>query len=149
MKPPLSVHLIVALEWLLCTAVGFYSLMFFVFGFYGLIHLNVSRMFSSLGVAIVMGAIAAGSFVAGRGLREGRRWAWIASWCIGIFVMLCGWYSFHEGLYGNSPDASFGLIVGPALVLCALLGIVLLVLPGTRQHCDPTKSLDSTSQSLL
>jgi len=43
MKPPLSVHLIVALEWLLCTAVGFYSLMFFVFGFYGLIHLNVSR----------------------------------------------------------------------------------------------------------
>jgi hypothetical protein len=138
MNTPFSVHMIVALEWLLSALIGFYSLMFFVFGFYGLIHLNFLRMFTSIGVAVLMGAVAAGSLIVGRGLREGRRWAWIASWCYGIFVMLCGWYSFHEGLHGNSPDAYFGLIVGPFLVVCALIGIVLLVLPQTRRHCDPT-----------
>jgi len=135
MNTPVSVHLIVALEWLLGGLTGFYCLMFLVFGLYGLFHLNFLRLLSSIGVAIVMGATAAATFLVGTGLRQGRRWAWISSSCIGIVVMMLGWYIFHEGMHGAGPDDGFGLIVGPFFVICALLGIVLLVLPQTRRYC--------------
>jgi Na+/proline symporter len=141
--------MIVALEWLLGGLTGLYCLMFVVFGFYGLFHLNFPRVFSSMGIAIVMAAIAAAAFFGGTGLRRGRRWAWITSWCIGIVVMLFGWHTIHEGLYGAGPDGGFGLIIGPVLVLCALLGIVLLVLPQTRRYCDPVQNLDDSRQPLL
>jgi len=147
MKPPFSVHLIVALEWLLGGLLGFYCLMFVVFGIYGLLHLNFSRVFSSVSAAIAIAAIAAASFWAGVGLRHGHRWAWIISWSIGIAVILFGWFAFHEGL--RETGHNFGLIVGPFLVVCALTGIVLLVLPQTRRHCDPTKKLDDSRQTML
>lgn len=148
MNTPFSVHMIVALEWLLGGLTGFYCLMFLVFGLYGLFHLDFMRSLSSVGVAMVMGAIAIAAFLVGAGLRRGRRWAWIASWCLGIIVMLFGWFSFHEGRYGAGPDSGLGLIVGPFLVICALLEIVLLVLPQTRRHCGPSESLNDSLNSL-
>jgi hypothetical protein len=142
MKTPFSVRVIVALEWLLCGLMGFYSLMFAVFGIYGLIHLDFARVLSSMSVAMLMAAIATGAFFAGSRLRRGERRAWIASWCVGIMVMSFGWFALREGLHRAGHDNYFGLIVGPVLVAAALLGIVLLVLPQTRLYCDPAKHLN-------
>jgi ATP/ADP translocase len=110
--------------------------MFLVFGFYGILPFNLSRILTSLGVARLMTAIGGGIFLIGRALRDGNKWAWNVSWGIGALVMFFGGWTIYESLYAKvrSADDYFGIIVGPFLMLCALIGFVLLVLPQTRRY---------------
>ena len=145
MNTPFSVHIVVTLEWIFGSLVGFCCLMFLVYGFYGIIHLNLMRILTSFGIAILVGAIAWASFATGSGLRHGRGWAWRASWGIGIFVMFFGaWTSydlFRAKVHG--PDDGYALIFWLFLMICALMGMVLLALPQTRQYLDSGLSRDT------
>lgn len=136
MNTPFSVHIVTAMEWILGFWTGIYCLMFFVFGFYGALHLDVSRTISSLGVAVLMGALTVALLLIGQALRSGRRWAWKASWGVGAVVMLFGGWVVIDPHYAkvHSTDDYFGIIVGPFLMLCALLGFVLIAVPQTRRH---------------
>jgi ABC-type transport system involved in cytochrome c biogenesis permease subunit len=136
MNTPFSVHIVVALEWLFGILVGFFALMFLVFGFYGIIHFNPARILTSFGVAALMAAITWLSFAAGQGLRDGKSWAWRVSWGIEALVVLFGAWTIYEPLYAkaHSADDYFGLIVGPFLIVCALLGMILLLLRQTRDY---------------
>ena len=133
---PFSVTFVATCEWLLVALAGFYSLMFVVFGFYGLIHAAIGRFVGSFGVAILMGAIATGCFRTGSALWRGRRWAWNVSWGIGVLTAIAGWMALHRALWPSPPysaDKYFGLICGPVLLLAALVGFVMLILPQTRR----------------
>ena len=149
MKTPLSVHIVVFLEWAFGCLFGFYSLMLLVFGFYGLIHLNFMRTLTSFGWAVLIGALSGVLFVTGLRLREGVSWAWKASWVIGAFVLLFGAWTIYEALYAkvHSPDDYFGLVFGPILIGCALLGMILLLLPQTREYLH-SESSDEGEASL-
>ena len=50
--------------------------------------------------------------------------------------MFFGGWTIYELLYAkvHSADDYFGIIVGPFLMLCALIGFILLVLPQTRRY---------------
>ena len=142
MKTPFSVHIVVALEWILGCLLGFCCLMFLVYGFYGIIHLDLMRILTSFGIAILVGATAWASFVIGSGLRDGRGWAWKASLCIGIFVIFLGAWTiydlFHVTVHG--PDDGYALTFWLFLMTCALLGMVLLLLPPVREYLRVTSS---------
>jgi hypothetical protein len=142
MNTPFSVHLVVALEWIFGSLVGFCCLMFLVDGFYGIIHFNLTRILTSFGIAILVGAIAWASFATGSGLRDGRGWAWRASWGIGIFAMFFGAWTiydlFHAKVHG--PDDGYALIFWLFLMICVLFGMVLLLLPPTREYLRSTSN---------
>ena len=110
--------------------------MFLVFGFYGALHLDVSRTISSLGAALLMGALTVALLLIGQALRSGSRWAWNTSWGVGAVVMLFGGWIIIDPFYAkvHSADDYFGIIIGPFLMLCALIGFVLLAVPQTRRH---------------
>ena len=152
MKAPFTVNLVVALEWILGCLLGFYSLMFLVFGFYGLLHFDLRRILTSLGVAILMGALAAAVFITGRSFRHGRKWAWRASWAIGILVAWFGWVGLSDALWPPQkpgPDNEFGIIAGPFIMLCALVGSFLLALPQTRRCFTESPKLEDGGKPLL
>jgi hypothetical protein len=131
---------------------GFYSLMFLVFGFYGLLHFNLPRILTSLGVTILMGALAAAVFVTGRSFQHGRKWAWRASWAIGISVASLGWVALSDALrppQRPSADNYFGVIYGPLIMLFALFGFILLVLPQTRRYFTESPALEDGGETLL
>jgi len=126
MKAPFTVNLVVALEWILGCLLGFYSLMFLVFGFYGLLHFDLRRILTSLGVAILMGALAAAVFITGRSFRHGRKWAWRASWAIGILVAWFGWVGFLTRFgHRRNPGLIMNLESSPGRSLCCARWLVL------------------------
>jgi hypothetical protein len=140
---PFSVMFVVVCEWGLGALIGLSSLMFFVYGFYGLIHASMLRFLDSAGIAALIGAVAAGCFYTGSRLWHGRRWAWRVSWGIGALVGLLGWMALREALWPSRPqsaDGYFGLVVGPVLLLFALVGLVMLALPQTRRFLASGKA---------
>jgi hypothetical protein len=133
---PFSVMFVVVCEWGLGALIGFSSLMFFVYGFYGLLHASMLRFLDSVGIALLIGALAAGCFYTGSALWNGRRWAWRVSWGIGALIGLLGWAVLREVLWPSQPssaDGYFGLASGPILLLFAVVGFVMLALPQMRR----------------
>jgi hypothetical protein len=148
MNTPFPVNIIAALEWILGCFRGFYCLMFLFVGFYDASHVNFRQTLSVIGIALIMGAITVSAFITGQSLRSGAVLAWKASWCFGALLMLVGVWAIYDPLYAkvHSADDYFGLIFGPFLILCALGGMVLLVLPETRRHVESSLHHDSEPQ---
>jgi len=149
MNAPFSVNIIAALEWLLGCFTGLYCLMFLFVGFHGISHLNLRQTLSAIGIALVMAVITLSAFITGQWLRRGRILAWKASWCFGALVLMVGVWAIYEPFYAkvHAADDYFGLIFGPFLILCALGGMVLLLLPQTRRYLEP--ALQDSSELLL
>ena len=137
MNTPVSVHIVVALEWILGCFTGIYCLMFLLVALSGL-HVSLTERLLTVGLAIVMAAITVTAFLTGQSLRNGRKWAWHTSWAIGTFVMLFGGWSLYDLFYGkvHGPDDYFALIMGPLLILYGLAWMILLLLPQTRRYLD-------------
>jgi ATP/ADP translocase len=89
-----------------------------------------------------MGTLTTALLVTGQALRNGSRWAWNTSWGVGALVMLFGGWVIVEPVYAkvHRADDYFGIIVGPLLMLCALIGFALLTLPQTRRHFTESAS---------
>jgi hypothetical protein len=133
---PFSVMFVVVCEWGLGALIGFCSLMYFVYGFYGLLHASMLRFLDSVGIALLIGMLAAGCFYTGSELRRGRLWAWRVSWGIGALIGLLGWAVLRKTLWLSQPqraDGYLGLLSGPVLLLLAVVGLVMLALPQMRR----------------
>jgi len=136
LKPPLSVSYLAACEWLLAGAACFLGSMYLVYGFYGILRADFVRVLISTAWAAALALVAAACFYIAPALREGRRWAWRASWLIGVITAAPGgffiWVSRHPWS-GYKGEEGRGSLIGMALVLPAVLGWISLVLPRTRE----------------
>ncbi|WP_263365909.1 hypothetical protein [Edaphobacter bradus] len=135
MRPPFSVGFVVASERALGCLFSFYSLMLLVYGFYGLLHSALTRVLGSFGLAVLLAASAAGCFYTSAAFLKRQRWAWSASWAVGLFVAAVGsfflWQSSHRWPGGHGEVS---LLVGLVSLLLALIGLLLLILPQTRRY---------------
>ncbi len=136
LKAPFSVRYLAACEWFLSGIAGFLGLMYLVYGFYGLLHADFVRVLIATAWAVGMATVAVGCFYTASGLLRGRRWAWRASWLIGMAGAVPGGFFlgvFHRPWPGYGGEEAWGFLIDAALALPALAGFVSLVLPGTRR----------------
>jgi hypothetical protein len=98
--------------------VGVYALVVLVHGARG----GRSGLGAVVGIAVLFALWAGGLSLCARGLHLGRRWAWSPSLLCQALILLVCWSEVRNGL-----------VSGYSLVaLSALVGLVALVLPGTR-----------------
>ena len=88
-------------------------------------------------VTLVLIGFAVLMFITAKGLYNGRRKAWIASWFIGFLMASIAAYSLLDwGMdsHRNSRGEGYDVIAAMVLAFLTLLGFVFLSLPVTRRH---------------
>lgn len=142
--------MIVALEWLM----GCFMSLSCIILWFALPSLAssvpLSRLLVFIAVVTLVTMLTISTFLIGQAVRNGREWAWNASVALFLLVSGFGAWSLYDLFYGkvHGPDDYFALIYGPALILYALIGMILLALPSTRGYFANGALADSC-QALL
>jgi hypothetical protein len=145
MKTPVGVRYVGACEIVLGVFTAFVGLMYVVYGFYGLIHLVWARVLLSVWIAGLMFAISVACFYTASGLSRGLKWAWRASWVIGLLAAFPGAHMYYlsgrpsPGAHGEGGRAD---VFAALWLLPIVLGGVALLLSSTRRFISVAKETD-------